>query len=265
MTSNNETDVISSLEQDELLELVEDGDENQDSSNLPQILSNRVLRAQEVSADLLRPVGHGVSTEVHAQVCMDAHEAAVNIIGQSAWVTEMLAQNATVLAQNATVLAQNATRLARMESMESTRQAARQAARQTRQAAMLTRQAAMRNRYATMQVAMAAFNVTTVKSTIKAVGKNVRIRSINKNKVGQRTPNTYTFTMIVLEDGANVGEVPAAVASMGCLRSQTTVSSMTDDQINTFARAYGEQADTIPAEGVPNRERAHHVFEFLTA
>jgi hypothetical protein len=254
MTSNNETDVISSLEQSELLELVEDGDENQDSSNLPQILSNRVLRAQEVSADLLRPVGHGVSMEVHAQVCMDAHEAAVNIIGQSAWVTEMLAQNATVLAQNAT-------RLARMESIESTRQAARQ----TRQAAMLTRQAAMRTRYATMQVAMAAFNVTTVKSTIKAVGKNVRIRSINKNKVGQRTPNTYTFTMIVLEDGANVGEVPAAVASMGCLRSQTTVSSMTDDQINTFARAYGEQADTIPAEGVPNRERAHHVFEFLTA
>eukprot|EP00978_Attheya_sp_CCMP212_P042908 scaffold270258_cov67-Attheya_sp.AAC.2 len=100
-----------------------------------------------------------------------------------------------------------------------------------------------------------------MKSTIKAVGENACIRSTNQDKMGYHEHTG--FAMIVLEDGAQVGQVPAAVTRMNhCLHFTESVLGMINVQINTFVKAYGEyQAVKISAQHfVPTLECTKNKF-----
>jgi hypothetical protein len=70
--------------------------------------------------------------------------------------------------------------------------------------------------------------------------------------------------MLLLDDGEQVGLVPAAVTEMDrCFLPEASVLGMTNVQINIFKEAYGEQADMIPAPGMAF-DRANKILYFLT-
>jgi hypothetical protein len=121
----------------------------------------------------------------------------------------------------------------------------------------------MQTLHAEMLIGMAAIDMTAMKSTIKALGENLCIRSTNKDRMGYNKHKG--FAMIVLEDGEQVGQVPAVVTKLNhCFRSTQSIIRMTNVEIDTFAKAYGKQAANIPVQGIA-LERAKKVFEFLTA
>jgi hypothetical protein len=266
MASNNESDDISWW--DKGMPGVEGVGENE------TLFGNSVWGAHKVSDEMLHPSGRDVLTAIHSQAFhLDDNNADADILGQPAWVTMLLTKmeslENTVHTQHAemqiAVHNQHAEIETKMESLEST-MLTQHAEMQTKMESLESTVLTMQTKVESLEIAMAAVDMTALKSTVKAVGENLTIRDGNYQSLLQTVPHDH-FMMIILDDGEQVGQVPAAVTKMNhCFGSVESVLGMTNAQINTFVEAYGEQAVNIPAQSIAfELERAKKVLEFLTA
>jgi hypothetical protein len=112
MASNNDSDDISWL--DTSVPTAEGVEENENEN-----FSNRVLRAHELSSDILCLSGRDVSTADHSQMHLEVHKAAANILGQPDWATKMLELMTTQHAELMTKMdSQHNELVAKMDSLQ---------------------------------------------------------------------------------------------------------------------------------------------------
>jgi ABC-type phosphate transport system auxiliary subunit len=161
MASNNDSDDFSRL--DTSVPTVEGVEENEN-------FSNRVLRAHELSEEILCMSGRDITTADHSQMHLEVHKAATNILGQPDWATKMLELMTTQHAELMTKMdSQHNELVTKMDSLK-TKMESQKTTMESQQTTMESQQTKMESLTSSMG------SLATVKSTAKAVGRNISIR-----------------------------------------------------------------------------------------
>jgi hypothetical protein len=264
MARNNDPDETSWLGKSVPIASIEGVEENETLSIQPRL-------EVEVSNDIsVHPSERDVSTAIHSQeYTVGAPKAAADILGQPAWVTKFLESQKTSMDSLQTSMdSLNSTMDSMMTSMDSLNSTTENLHAKLKSIASVKSTVKAVGTNSTIRdgsyqnIHAKTKGTASLSNTIKAVFTNVSIRDGNYENIHQSVPDR--FMMIVLDDGEQVGQVPTAVTEMNhCFRTKASVLGMTNDQINTFAEAYGEQAVNILAQGLA-LERANNVLEFLS-
>jgi hypothetical protein len=235
---------------------VDENDENQK-------VSTSVMRAYVVSKQMECKSGPTVSKESHSRLNKEAHLAVSDAAGPPAWYSGGMEELMSLLKEVKT----------KLETVESIALA--------NTAKLETVESKLETVESNVKSKLESYN-----GTVKAVGKNATIRSVNQHNMVHKPG--MDIRMIVLENGAHVGQVPQAITDMAhqvCRKS--SVLQMNHDSIDRFATAYGSEQVSIlfthPVIPVPHpgilvphppippprnesaSERAQMVLQFMTS